>query len=151
MSDASQQVFGDGHYQLPAVVARNERTVREGFWRKLARHLAAVPFAEEAVAAFNCAFDPATPLKAKAILVAALAYFIMPVDLVPDFIAGLGFTDDLTVIAVAVGLVRQHITPRHVAAARATIARLKSGGPPPGRARGVDANQGKGRGFSVGF
>ena len=131
MDNASERVFGEGQYMLPAVVASNEQTVREHFWKKLARNLAAVPFADQAVAAYYCAMDPATPLRVKGILLAALAYFIMPLDLVPDFIAGLGFTDDLTVIATAIGLVRQYITPAHSAAAKKTIERLRAGGPAP--------------------
>ncbi len=131
MDNASERVFGERRYMLPAVVASNEEAVREHFWRKLARNLAAVPFADQAVAAYYCALDPATPLRAKGILLAALAYFIMPFDLVPDFIAGLGFTDDLTVMVTAIGLVRQYITPAHQAAAKETIERLRAGGPVP--------------------
>ncbi len=127
MDNASERAFGDGQYLLPAVVAANEHAVREGFWKKITRSLAAVPFADQAVAAYYCAMDPATPLRVKGILLAALAYFIMPFDLVPDFIAGLGFTDDLTVIATAIGLVRQHITPAHSAAAKEMIERLRAG------------------------
>jgi len=129
--NASAHVFGKADYLLPAVYEGNEQRVRGGFWSKIARNLAGVPFADQAVAAYYCALDPATPFRAKAVLLAALAYFIMPLDLVPDFIAGLGFTDDLTVIVTAIGLVRQHITPAHLAQARQTIERLKAGGPPP--------------------
>ncbi len=128
--NTSAYVFGKADYLLPAVVQGNEQRVREGFWNKIARNLALLPFVDQAVAAYYCALDPATPFRAKAVLLAALAYFIMPLDLVPDFIAGLGFTDDLTVIATAIGLVRQHITPAHLARARQTIERLKAGGQP---------------------
>ena len=69
---------------------RKEMLVRERFFPKLARVLASVPFAEDLFAAYYCAFDKATPLKAKGILIGALAYFILPFDAVPDFIAGLG-------------------------------------------------------------
>jgi len=128
---ASAHIFGKADYLLPAVFEGNEQRVREGFWKKVTRNLASLPFAEQAVAAYYCALDPATPFQAKAVLLAALAYFIMPVDLIPDFIAGLGFTDDLTVIITAIGLVRQHITPAHLDRARQTVERLKAGGPPP--------------------
>ena len=40
---------------LPAIAARNERTVREGFWKKLLRVAAKIPFAEDAAAAYFCA------------------------------------------------------------------------------------------------
>jgi uncharacterized membrane protein YkvA (DUF1232 family) len=129
-ANASAYVFGKADYQLPAVVQGNEQRVRAGFWSKIGRNLVCLPFAEQAVAAYYCALDPATPLQAKAVLLAALAYFIMPVDLVPDFIAGLGFTDDLTVIVTAFGLVRQHVTPTHRDRAHRAIERLKAGGQP---------------------
>ena len=130
-TDAAGNVFVSERHLLPAVMAHNERIVRAGFWKKIVRTLAVVPFADRAVAAWYCARDPATPLRVKGILLAALAYFVLPLDLVPDFVAGLGFTDDLTVIVTAVGLVRQHITASHKAAARATIERLRAGGPAP--------------------
>ena len=113
----------------PMVLTRNEETVRERFWPKLARVLAHVPFAEEAVAAYFCAFDPATPLRAKAILLAALAYFILPFDVIPDFILGIGFTDDMAVLFAAVGLIRNHMTDEHRDRARAAVERLKRGEP----------------------
>jgi uncharacterized membrane protein YkvA (DUF1232 family) len=107
--------------QLPAVIARNERTVREGFLQKLLRVAGHIPFADDAAAAYYCAIDPATPSKVKGVLLAALAYFVMPFDVIPDFIAGLGFTDDAAVLAMAIGLVAKHITPQHRAAAREAL------------------------------
>jgi len=96
---------------------RAER-VRHKFWstfRKAARY---IPFADELVAAYFCALDPATPTRVRAILIGALVYFIMPIDAIPDFIAGIGFTDDVTVLIAAITLVRGHITPAHREAAR---------------------------------
>jgi uncharacterized membrane protein YkvA (DUF1232 family) len=103
--------------QLPAIIARNERIVRDGFWKKLLKFAGKVPFADDAAAAYFCATDPATPGKVKAILLAALAYFVMPFDVIPDFIAGLGFTDDAAVLAMALALVAKHVTPQHRAKA----------------------------------
>jgi uncharacterized membrane protein YkvA (DUF1232 family) len=117
----------DGGVQLPMVMSRNEKTVREGFWPKLARVLAQVPFAEEVVAAYYCAFDPATPLRAKGILLAALAYFILPFDAIPDFLAGIGFTDDMAVLFTAVAMIRSHMTDAHREKAREALARLRRG------------------------
>jgi uncharacterized membrane protein YkvA (DUF1232 family) len=120
--------FGEVH--LPMIMTQNERTVRKGFWPKLARVLAHVPFAEELVAAYYCAFDRSTPLRAKGILLAALAYFVLPLDAVPDFILGLGFTDDLTVIVTAIAMIRSHMKPEHRDRARETLERLKRGEAP---------------------
>ena len=109
--------------QTPAAIAANERRVRLGFWRKLARFAGRLPFAEDVVAAYYCALDSGTPLRVRAILLAALAYFIMPADIVPDFILGFGFTDDATVIATAIGLVSGYIRPEHRQRARILLRR----------------------------
>jgi uncharacterized membrane protein YkvA (DUF1232 family) len=110
---------------LPMIIARNEDTVRDGFWPKLKRNLAGLPFAEDLVAAWYCAFDPATPLRARAILLGALAYFVVPLDLVPDFLLGLGFTDDLTVLLAAYGIVRAHLKPEHRDKAKEKLEELR--------------------------
>jgi len=100
----------------------DENEVREKFWRtarKAARH---IPFMEDLVAAYYCAMDRNTPLRAKGILLAALGYFVLPVDAIPDFVFGLGFTDDIAVLTAAITAVRAHITPAHRLAAREAIA-----------------------------
>jgi uncharacterized membrane protein YkvA (DUF1232 family) len=112
----------------PVKTARDERIVHEGFWAKLRATLGKVPFVEDSVAAFYCATDPATPLKAKAVLLGALAWFVMPADAVPDFIAVLGFTDDAAVMMAALQTVRTYMRPDHYEHARATIAAMAEGG-----------------------
>lgn len=105
---------------------RSER-VRKRFWstfRKAARY---IPFAEDLVAAYYCALDPKTPHSVRAILLAALAYFILPFDIIPDFIVGLGYTDDATVLLAAISMVRSHITPIHREAARRALAEKQRG------------------------
>jgi uncharacterized membrane protein YkvA (DUF1232 family) len=114
---------------LPMVLARNEETVRTRFWPKLARVLASVPFAEEAVAAYYCAFDRQTPLKVKGILLAALAYFILPIDAIPDVLLGLGFTDDMAVLFTAISMIRTHMKPEHRDKAREALDKLRKSGP----------------------
>jgi uncharacterized membrane protein YkvA (DUF1232 family) len=107
--------------QLPATIARNERIVEEAFWKKLLKVAGKIPFAEDAAAAYFCAVDPKTPSKVKAILLAALAYFVMPFDIIPDFVVGLGFTDDAAVLAMALTLVAGQITDEHRRRARAAL------------------------------
>lgn len=109
--------------QLPAVVEHNERTVRRRFWGKLRRVAGHLPLARELVASYYCALDPATPPHVKAVLLGALAYFVIPTDMVPDFLAGFGFVDDATVLSTAVGTVAPHIKPRHKRRADAVLAR----------------------------
>ena len=96
--------------------------VREGFWRKLRRNLGRLPFADDLVASYFAAFDSKTPLAAKAVLIGALTYFIVPTDLVPDILIGTGFLDDATVLAYAIATARKHILPRHYERARVALA-----------------------------
>ncbi len=94
------------------------------FWRKLARVVTRIPFAEDVVAAYVCAMDRQTPTYVRAVLLGAVAYFILPADAVPDILAGLGFTDDASVIAAAIAAVGRHLTPAHRNRARMCLDRL---------------------------
>src|SRR5919201_2572154 len=93
--------------------AREAEMVRQRFWAKAKRFAAQLPFAEDLLTAYYCAFDRLTPTPVKAALVAALAYFILPYDLVPDMLPALGFTDDTAVLAAALRMVATHIRPEH--------------------------------------
>jgi uncharacterized membrane protein YkvA (DUF1232 family) len=104
---------------------RDEHVVRSGFWKKVRQTISVVPFLDEAVAAFYCATDPKTPNVVRVTLFGALAYFILPFDAVPDFLAGLGFTDDLAVLAAALRTVGSHVTDEHRERARATLDGLR--------------------------
>ncbi|UCI08291.1 YkvA family protein [Mesorhizobium sp. B1-1-8] len=99
-----------------------EGEVREKFWRTAKKAARQIPFIDEVVAAYYCAMDKDTPLRAKGILIAALGYFVLPVDFIPDFVVGLGFTDDLAVLTAAITAVGAHITPAHRQAARDALA-----------------------------
>jgi len=108
-------------FDLGGPTAREE-TVRTEFWSKLRRVLGRIDFAREAVAAWYCVTDPATPVRVKAILIGALAYFILPVDVIPDIILGLGFIDDAAIFWAAWNAVGGHIQDRHRARAAAALA-----------------------------
>jgi uncharacterized membrane protein YkvA (DUF1232 family) len=95
--------------------------VDRGFWAKVRRMSGRVPFVLDLVATWYCATDRATPHHVRAIMMGALAYFVVPVDIVPDLIAGLGFVDDATVLATAMSAVAGHIKPHHVARAKAML------------------------------
>ena len=103
---------GDAGVDETALVKREEK-VRAQFWDKLKRVAGKLPFVDDLVAAYYCSMDLQTPLKVRATLLGALAYFILPFDLVPDFIAGIGFGDDAAVLAAAISLVSAHIKPEH--------------------------------------
>ncbi|MDN2579992.1 YkvA family protein [Aquibium sp. ELW1220] len=104
---------------VPAAEERKrERRVREGLWRTVRRAAGRIPFMDEVVAGYFCALDERTPTRVRGTLFAALAYFVLPLDFVPDFILGLGFTDDVSVLLAALGAIRAHIKPAHRTAAR---------------------------------
>jgi uncharacterized membrane protein YkvA (DUF1232 family) len=105
----------------PAIIAKRERIVEDGFWTKVRRTAGKVPFLEDAVAGYFCAIDPAAPAKVKASILAALAYFVVPTDLVPDFIAGLGYSDDAAVLYGVLKVVQHHITKAHKARAATVL------------------------------
>jgi uncharacterized membrane protein YkvA (DUF1232 family) len=108
-----------------AKAARDEARVRRGFWPKLRRTAARLPFAEDLVAAYYCAFDRRTPRRVQVILLGALAYFVLPFDFVPDMLPVIGFTDDAAVLATAIRVVAAHITPEHRDAARRALVRAR--------------------------
>ena len=104
-------------------LAQDRESVRRRFWIKLKQVVAKLPFAEDLLAAYYCAFDKQTPRHVQASLLGAIAYFILPFDFVPDVMPILGFTDDAAVLATAIRMVASHITTEHREAARAALKR----------------------------
>ena len=104
-------------------IARERAYVRRGFWAKVKRYAVGLPFVEDLFAAYYCAFDRETPRHVQAALIGALAYFVLPFDVIPDMMPVLGFTDDAAVLATAIKLVASHIRPEHREAAKRAIAR----------------------------
>jgi uncharacterized membrane protein YkvA (DUF1232 family) len=101
----------------------DEGRLRREFWVKLKRVAAKLPFVEDLLAAYYCAFDRETPLQVKAALVGAIGYFLLPIDVLPDIMPLLGFTDDAAVLATALRMVAVHMRPEHREAARQAIQR----------------------------
>jgi uncharacterized membrane protein YkvA (DUF1232 family) len=104
-------------------LAEDRDTLRRRFWLKLKQVAAKLPFLEDLLAAYYCAFDKETPRHVQAALLGAIAYFILPFDFIPDMLPVLGFTDDAAVLATAIRLVASHITDDHREAARAALKR----------------------------
>ena len=108
----------------PQVIQVNEERVSRGFWPKLRRVVRRIPFAADLLSAYYCARDPETPAPAKALMMAALAYFVLPTDAIPDVIAGIGFTDDAAVLATVLALLKGNLKPRHRLKAHELLERL---------------------------
>jgi uncharacterized membrane protein YkvA (DUF1232 family) len=109
---------------VPAAVRVNERRVARGFWPKIRKVASKVPFAADALSLWWCAKDPATPTAAKGMMFAALAYFVLPTDAIPDVLPAIGFTDDAAVIAALIAILGKNIKPRHKDEAKTFLAKL---------------------------
>lgn len=107
-----------------------EKIVRRKFWPALRKAIRYIPFSRDVVAAFYCALDPQTPTRVRGILLAALAYFIMPFDIIPDFLAVIGYSDDVAVLAMAFRMVNGHIRESHYEAADRALADERDIGQP---------------------
>jgi len=120
----AEQALDPSKSMVPAVARVNERRVARGFWPKIRRTAAKIPFAGDALSVWFCAKDPETPAQAKALMMAGLAYFVLPVDAIPDVLAGIGFTDDAAVFAAMLAIVGRHLKPRHKQDAQQVLERM---------------------------
>lgn len=115
--------FNAEDFEPARKLAEDRERVRRRFKAKFKRFAAKLPFAEDLLAAYYCAFDRQTPRHVQFSLLAALAYFVLPFDFVPDLLPVLGFTDDAAVLVTALRLVAANIRPDHREAARQALAR----------------------------
>jgi uncharacterized membrane protein YkvA (DUF1232 family) len=101
----------------------NKSFSESAFWEKLAKYArtAGLQVTESALKLYYALLDGDTPAWAKAVIGATLVYFVVPVDLIPDFIPG-GYADDLGALMSAAAAVLKNIKPEH-----AEKARLKAG------------------------
>jgi uncharacterized membrane protein YkvA (DUF1232 family) len=84
------------------------------FWRHVRRFMRFVPFMKDLLAMFYASQDPKTPMWVKGMIAAALAYFALPIDAIPDVLfIGLGFTDDAAVVVATLKAVSSHVTEDH--------------------------------------
>ncbi|MCA1242786.1 DUF1232 domain-containing protein [Stappia stellulata] len=98
-----------------------ERKVRARIFDVARKAAGQIPFMEDVIAAYYCALDPATPSRVRGAILAALAYFVMPLDVIPDVLLGVGFTDDASVLMGVLALVRAHVRDEHLDAAREAL------------------------------
>lgn len=87
----------------------------------LSRSAGKIPFADDVVAMWYCAVDRSTPSKVKVSIVGALAYLVLPLDVIPDVLVAVGFSDDITVLAAVLAMATAHIKPEHREKARETL------------------------------
>ena len=91
----------------------HEEFEKKSFFKKIKKFAGKVPFTKDALSMYYCAIDSKTPLYVKGIVFGALAYFVSPIDAIPDPLILLGMTDDATVIYTALKTVGKHVTDEH--------------------------------------
>lgn len=119
--------FTRAEMQAMRRAAKDEQGVFSDMWRLLKKLGRRAPFAEDVLAAFYCATDPATDRRVKMVLVGAIAYFVMPFDVIPDMLPILGFTDDAALLTAAIASVAGSIKPTHRERAKAMLAEEAQG------------------------
>jgi uncharacterized membrane protein YkvA (DUF1232 family) len=124
MSEGFSASFSREEMEAIRKSLRDEAKFGSDFMARLKRVAKRIPFAEDLLAAWFCARDPATPRRVRLTLLAALGYFVLPVDAIPDIMPLLGFTDDAAVIAAAIAAVAGSITPEHRERAKKAMAEL---------------------------
>ncbi|MEN5090440.1 YkvA family protein [Pseudomonas protegens] len=87
------------------------QSLEQCLWRKIGRYASRIgrTLIQKALWLYYAAQRPQTPIWAKATIYAALGYFILPVDIIPDLIPGAGYVDDLGLLASSVLAVAAHI------------------------------------------
>lgn len=93
------------------VYRRQAKQVSEEFEEKIERVGRKLRFAEDLLALFRYFMDPAVPWQRKTIVVAALLYFISPIDAIPDLLPLAGYLDDLGVILAVTKFMSAELAP----------------------------------------
>jgi uncharacterized membrane protein YkvA (DUF1232 family) len=98
--------------------------LEEGLWDKVWRSMGRLPLLPDALAAYYCMRDRATPSWAKTSIGSALTYFVLPWDAIPDLVGPPGYTDDAAVLAALIGTLGALIKAEHYQRANALLARV---------------------------
>lgn len=106
-----------------AIPAHGDSYSEEGFWEKVKG------FAQKigstglyyALVLYYMTLDDKVPLPQKAIIMGALGYLILPFDVIPDALLGVGYTDDIGVMFTALKAVRDNVSLEHLEAAEGKL------------------------------
>ncbi|ARV75445.1 YkvA family protein [Vibrio campbellii] len=109
-----------------AFVQKLQAPDEKTFWRKMKNSVKRVgeEIAVMGIKSWLAMADSNTSVRHKAILGGALAYFVLPTDMVPDVLAGVGFTDDMAALTLAANSVGNAITDEHEEQAREKLSSM---------------------------
>lgn len=85
----------------------------DDFLGKLKSLVGKMPFSKDAIAMYYCMKDSQTPIYVKGIIAAALTYLFLPEDAIPEWVVGLGLTDDMIVMSTALSAISGNISAEH--------------------------------------
>lgn len=115
------------HPPFPAMEthAYQKEYSESSFWDKLKKYalVAGREAVEKTLILYEALKDKDTPAWARGVIIAALGYFVSPIDAIPDTVPMAGYADDLGALAAALAAVAAHVKEAHVTAARATLQR----------------------------
>ena len=101
----------EDEYDSEEKVNEGARIVEERLWEKLERVGKKISFAKDLLALYRYLFDNKVSWHRKAIVVAALIYFIAPIDAIPDLAPLFGYMDDLGVITATLKFLGGELIP----------------------------------------
>ena len=103
------------------IIKYGDNYSENSFWDKIKNYAkeAGREIVKDALTLFY-AIPNASP-EEKAIIIGALGYFILPVDLIPDFIYVAGFTDDAAWLTFSLKEAKNAVTPEVIAKAKHTV------------------------------
>ncbi len=110
--------IGNRKFRLDVVTNYSKEFSEESFWTKINKY---AKFAKKAgseliltaLTLYYCATDSDTPKWAKTVIIGALGYFIMLLDVIPDFTPIIGYTDDFGMLTLALATVALKVKPEH--------------------------------------
>lgn len=121
--------IGNKKFRLSFVTDYRKEFSEKSFWAKINKYAKLAKKAGRvliltALTLYYCAIDSDTPKWAKTVIIGALGYFIMVLDVIPDLTPIIGYTDDFGILTVALATVAAHVKPEHRQKAEETLKAL---------------------------
>jgi uncharacterized membrane protein YkvA (DUF1232 family) len=120
-----KETSNDSKFRSRIVSATSLLPSAEMIAKAMRRATSRIPFVDDVLSMYYCAIDPKTPAKIRIVIAATLLYLVMPLDIIPDFLALIGYTDDATALMVLVKLVSSQVTHAHRQKAKVRLSSIR--------------------------